>query len=401
MSIHWDDMGSRWVIRFRDSSNRNRTVTVNAKNLRKYREHVPNRITERVAKRLEKAVLTHETAPDGSIRSSRRRKSLYLEIVARYLPPLRDKTGKDKWEDRPAESLENEKTYSRNQLDRMQRILTCYFPSFLNHGHINWQRRGKSHHYRAKPTYTCSKVIDNITREDVAGFQICLTNSELSTASVRGYMIVIKTFLTWCHQRNYLLTNPADDVALPPRKKKAVKWLEDDKVDQLLIKSKSLPLEGPIRSILGLGLRRSEMINLEWNDLNFETGNIRIRGTKTSKSFRGVPMSSSLAKYFQSLPRSKEFANVLLNSNGRPWNKNSLNTSLRRFHSAGHVLFHWNYQMLRATYGSLLVLQGIPISHVSILLGHSDIRITQDWYIGLSSADISPMVTKVINRILR
>ena len=112
MSVHWDDAGDRWVIRFRDSNNRNRTVTVNAKNLRKYAEHVPDRITERVAKRLEKAVLSHETAPDGSIRSSKRRKALFLEIVARYLPPLLDETGADTWENRPAESLENEKTYT-------------------------------------------------------------------------------------------------------------------------------------------------------------------------------------------------------------------------------------------------------------------------------------------------
>ena len=211
---------------------------------------------------------------------------------------------------------------------------------------------------------------------------------------------MLKTFFTWCHHRNYLLANPANNVSLPPRKKKEVKWLEEDKVNQLLNKSKKHPLEGPIRSILGLGLRRSEMINLEWDDLNFETGNVRIRGTKTSGSFRSVPMSSSLAKYFQSLHRSENFPNVFLNSHNRPWNKNSLNTSLRRFHSTGYVSFHWNYQMLRATYCSMLVLQGIPISHVSILLGHSDVRITQDWYIGLSSSDVSPMITKVINRIL-
>ena len=172
MSVHWDEIGNRWVIRFRDANNRNRTVTVNAKNLRKYEEYVPDRITERVAKRLEKAVLSHETAPDGSIRSSKRRKALFLEIVARYLPPLLDETGKDKWENRPPEPLENEKTYSWNQLDRMQRILTSYFPSFLNRGYIKWQRRGKRKHYKVEPTDACSKIIDSITRKNVAGFQI-------------------------------------------------------------------------------------------------------------------------------------------------------------------------------------------------------------------------------------
>ena len=202
MSVHWDATGNRWVIRFRDSTNRNRTVTVNAKNLRKYGKHVPDRITERVAKRLEKAVLSHETAPDGSIRSLMRRKALFLEIVTRYLPPLLDGTGKDTWENRPPEPLENEKTYSQNQLDRMQRILTSYFPSFLNCGFVKWQHRGKRKHYRVEPTSACSEVIDSITREDMAGFQIYLTNSKLSSASIRGYVVVLKTFFKWCHQHN-------------------------------------------------------------------------------------------------------------------------------------------------------------------------------------------------------
>ena len=119
MSVHWDSGGNRWVVRFRDSDGRQRTVTVNERNLRKYGELVPKRITERVAKKLEKAVLSRETAADGSVRSARRRKLLWLEVVARYLPPLRDQSGEDTWHDRPPQPLENEKTYSRNQLDRM------------------------------------------------------------------------------------------------------------------------------------------------------------------------------------------------------------------------------------------------------------------------------------------
>ena len=400
MSVHWDSSGRRWVIRFRDHTRRHRTVTVNEKNLRRYGEVVPTRITERVAKRLEKAALSQETALDGSIRSIDRRKLLWLEVVARYLPPLRDPVGQDTWQDRPPQPLENEKTYSRNQLDRMQRVLGRYFPGYLNRGEITWKRKGSRKHHRVELTHACAKVMDSITREDVAGFQIHLTDSGLSPASVRGYMITLKTFLSWCCRQGYVLTNPAQDVSLPPRKKKEVKWLTKDWARALLKAVKGHCLEGPVRTILGLGIRRGEMINIEWSDVNFGAKSVKIRGTKTASAFRGVPLPKSLATYYRSLKCSSEWPNVLLNGGGKPWNKDSLNTALRRFLASGRVASHWNFQILRATYGSLLVQKGIPIAHVSLVLGHSDVKVTQGWYIGLSSADVSPMIGEVIGQIL-
>jgi integrase len=401
MSIHWDETGQRYLVRFRDGNGRHRAVTVNAKNLMKYGQHVPDRITERVAKKLEQAVLARETATDGSIRSVERRRLLWLDVVARYQPPLCDEKGCDTWKSRPeGQRLENEKTYSSNQLDRMQRVLAVYFPSYLDHKKIKWQQNGKRKHNRTNKVYTCTRRIGNITREDVAGFQICLTQAGLSSSTVRSYMTTLKTFLSWCHSRDYILTNPAADIKLPSRKRREIRWLDQNKVKKLLKAVKGHTLEGPVRVILGLGLRRSEMINLEWRDINFEVDIVRVRGTKTQSALREVPIPKMLIKYFRKLNQTEEMPSVLCNTNGQPWNKNSLNSSLRRFRAADFISLDWNFQMLRATYGSLLVQQGIPIAHVSMALGHTDVRVTQNWYIGLKSTHVAPQISIAINRAL-
>ncbi len=143
MSVHFVQATGRYVIRFRDAGGRNSNVTVNEKNLHRYGQPIPDRLTERVAKRLEQAILARETGTDGSIRSIGRRQLLWLDVVARYLPLLLDRQGQDIWEARPSnERLENEKTYSHNQLDRMYRILTVYFPQYLDRGKISWRRNG-------------------------------------------------------------------------------------------------------------------------------------------------------------------------------------------------------------------------------------------------------------------
>lgn len=402
MSIHWDKIGQRYLVRFRDMDGHNRAVTVNAKNLMKYGQHVPDRITKRVAKKLEQAVLARETAMDGSIRSIKRRRLLWLDVVARYLPPLLDGSGCDTWRSRPhGNHLENEKTYSRNQQDRMQRILTVYFPAYLEHGRIGWRRRGRRKHDRAESVYACTRHIDSIAREDVAGFQIYLArDAVLSPASVRGYMNTLKTFLSWCRKRDYVITNPAADVKSPPATKREVRWLDREKAKILLKAIKGHSLEWPVQAILGLGLRRSEMIRLEWSDINFNVAIVRVRGTKTSTALREVPLPKKLAKYLQTHAQTEGVSNVFCNTNDQPWNKDSLNSSLRRFRASKQVPFDWNFQMLRATYGSLLVQQGIPIAHVSMALGHSDVRITQNWYIGLKSTHVAPQISLAINQAL-
>ena len=56
--------------------------------------------------------------------------------------------------------------------------------------------------------------------------------------------------------------------------------------------------------------------------------------------------------------------------------------------------------MLRATFGSLLIQKGVSIEHVSLALGHSDIKVTQQWYIGLTSRHVLPEVASGLAKAL-
>ncbi len=125
MSVNWEEAAKRYVVRFRDVDGRHRTVTVNAKNLDKYGLSIPKRITERVAKRLEAEILHQETSNDGLIRGIGRQGMLYWDVVARYIPPLLERNGDDKWSKRPkGQPLENERTYSGIRLYHMLLVLT-------------------------------------------------------------------------------------------------------------------------------------------------------------------------------------------------------------------------------------------------------------------------------------
>lgn len=177
-----------------------------------------------------------------------------------------------------------------------------------------------------------------------------------------------------------------------------IEYLDENEVRTLRVTVEGTTLDGPVRVILGLGVRRAEMLRLRWTDINFEKSQVVVRGTKSRNSLRVVPLPDALAKYLRSLPRADKHPCVLSNSEGNQWTGDGLNTALRRFHDTNRLPFHWYFQMLRRTYGSLLVKRGVPIAHVSKVLGHADVRITQRWYIGLTSEDVSPLILDAINR---
>jgi len=66
-----------------------------------------------------------------------------------------------------------------------------------------------------------------------------------------------------------------------------VEYLDEMKVKALRRAATGTVLEGPVRTILGLGLRRNEMARLKWADINFDARLVTVRGTKTNKRASG------------------------------------------------------------------------------------------------------------------
>ena len=63
-------------------------------------------------------------------------------------------------------------------------VLAKYFPAHLDTGAIRWRRSGLRKHDQVQRIHACTRRMDLIAREDIAGFQIYLANSGLAPATV-------------------------------------------------------------------------------------------------------------------------------------------------------------------------------------------------------------------------
>ena len=70
--------------------------------------------------------------------------------------------------------------------------------------------------------------------------------------------------------------NPADGCRLPPAKPREMQVLTPDEVQRLLIQAKEDGCYELLLLEIATGLRRGELLALQWDDLNFKTGTLRV-----------------------------------------------------------------------------------------------------------------------------
>ena len=144
------------------------------------------------------------------------------------------------------------------------------------------------------------------------------------------------------------------------------------------------------------GLRRGEMIFLEWSDINFKKSILTVQPktnwTPKTNECRDIPLSKDLMSFLSRLPKSKKTNRVLYDYYGDPFTLDGIVTKYARFVKGAGL--KGSLHTLRHTFASHLVQAGVDLYTVSKLLGHSSIK-TTEIYAHLSPVTLSGAVAKL------
>lgn len=169
-----------------------------------------------------------------------------------------------------------------------------------------------------------------------------------------------------------------------------IEWYRPEELPLLIEAAKAHSAEAHLLVLLGAeaGLRRGEIIALEWSDLDLKRGMItvarsdwqgEIGPTKSGKT-RQVPMTSRLRDALRA-HRHLVGPRVLYHQ-GKcgpvPMTATVIWRTLLRLHE-GLGWPHRGPHTLRHTYASTLALRGAPVRAIQELCGHSSIRVTEKY----------------------
>jgi site-specific recombinase XerD len=210
----------------------------------------------------------------------------------------------------------------------------------------------------------------------------------------------IKTMLNLAIRWGYLKDNPVKLVKpLRTDDKKPVRFLTEEECQQLLDASPA-GLRRVYFTFLSTGMRKAELENLQWADVDLRRRKILIRGKETWRPKTGereIPMSEPV---YQLMHDMKQQAGKTTGSDfvfkvkDSGHSHNRLRTELIKIAQAAGIENLTKVHTLRHTFASHLVMQGVDLPTVAKLMGHSDIETTMI-YAHLAPDHLSNAVEKL------
>ncbi len=202
---------------------------------------------------------------------------------------------------------------------------------------------------------------------------------------LNGIARAIRTLLSFWHKEGYLPQPVVFD--LPKVHTKRLPYLTADKLRRVLAVC-DLREKAIILSAVDSGLRRQELCNLNREDVDLQTGAVRVRqgkGRKDRLAVVGATTRRSLLRYFALAEDKRPQAPAFQTQNGTRFTVNGLRSLfLRLGHKAG---VHLTPHALRRTFATLALQNGIDLISLQMLLGHSDISTTRR-YVQWLEADL-------------
>lgn len=228
----------------------------------------------------------------------------------------------------------------------------------------------------------------------------------LSSRTIKLHSIVLSLVFKKAIHDGILKSNPCEYAKIPKMAKTqpVAKFYTAEECKKLLDITKGTPLHDMIYITTIYGLRRSEMMGLKWDAVDFTNDTLTIRHTvvlnssivakdktKNRTSMRTYPLLADIKGILLKIKNEqkkyrKMFGNCYIESqyvftreDGRmyyPSYPTEMLTKCLKKHNMSHIRWH----DLRHSCASLLILKGWQMKEISEWLGHADIGTTMNIY---------------------
>lgn len=273
----------------------------------------------------------------------------------------------------------------------VERVLEKYRVEYRNSTYLNYK------HLLGKwfDPFWNDKFIDEIKPSDVHS-AVFETSTQLSTYTRKTLLKIAKRIFNLAIEEGLILRNPA--VGIRVRVAEANQAiLNRNEIDILLKAARECDHRFFPHWSLALltGMRSGELYSLRWPDVDFVTGRINISKAWTKKNGEGptktaknriYPISNECRKFLVELQQNFSRGSDFVLPRLWEWDQGDQAKVLKSFcEEIGitPVRFH----DLRATFITQMLNNGIPLSKVMAIVGHSSLKTTQG-YLRLSGKDI-------------
>ncbi len=228
-----------------------------------------------------------------------------------------------------------------------------------------------------------------MTTERVKEFLAFLNTQSYSKSTTARKLATLRSFYKFCLRRGYIETHPLATIRTPKQEKRLPKCLTVDQINKLL----STPDDGALlgardRAMLEVvystGIRVSELVDLNVQDVDFVGQAIRVRGKgkKQRVSPVGLTALNAVRKFLdlrQGDPRAATFDQnaLFVNKHGQRLSTRSVRRKLDKYLAESGLDPSISPHTLRHSFATHMLENGADLRSVQEMLGHQSLSTTQ------------------------
>ena len=236
-----------------------------------------------------------------------------------------------------------------------------------------------------------NNIVQRITPNHIEDFKKYLREErKLKNSTINRYLEILCKMFNLGIDNEIIKNNPLTKIAKLREDNHKIRFLtveeeqrlfeeiekEHEVLDRYTRKKKIVQpylfLKPIIITALHTGMRRGEILNLKWSNIDFEYGYIELLDTKSGKA-RKIPISNTLKDVLNNIDKISEYVFINPKTN-KPYT--DLKKSFHKVLDKANIK-NFRFHDLRHTVATRLVEKGIDLTVVQELLGHSKLTTTQ------------------------
>jgi len=243
-----------------------------------------------------------------------------------------------------------------------------------------------------------SKNVLDVTQQNIHSYLSYLESIGKSNATISRSVASLKNFFAYLISSGFVESNPVSDVHIERGEKKLPQILNGREIELLLAQpvctdAKGFRDKAMLELMYATGIRVSELIELNIDDVNLEQSIIKCNSSKKTRFIPLYPAALKALKLYIRDVRSSMLAGpteqaLFVNVNGSRMSRQGFWKILKHYQESAHIEKEITPHTLRHSFAVHLLENGADLASLQELMGHCDISSTQ-------------MYTHMINQKLR
>ncbi len=231
--------------------------------------------------------------------------------------------------------------------------------------------------------------LEKTTHQEIRSWIFYLLEKGENTRSVNRKISTLKTFYKYLLRNKYVNINPMDKIIAPKQSKRLPSFIDESDMETLLtVVEYPETFDGArnkaiIETFYALGVRLSELINMQYKDIEFSERNIRIMGKGNKERIIpfGPNLDNCLKNYFtyyeKNIKPLQQNSFVFVNKKGNKLYPMYIYRIIKKHIEMVSNVEQKSPHVIRHTFATHLLNQGADINAIKELLGHSSLAATQ------------------------